>query len=144
MQFDRPDHETDITTPLKVYCDASRNHENGISSAGCVLTTHNGDVIDTDSCNLGTGYTTDKAEYECILRALKALKGYDNVQHVKVYTDSKNTVQQTPEDTLSKRGFEYVTLDWVPREENTLADMLARRAMKEPPDYDEPAYGISD
>ena len=57
-------------------------------------------------------------------RSLKALNDYDDVQHVKVYTDCKPAYRNIDLDAWSEE-FDSLTIKWIPREENALADLIA-------------------
>jgi len=136
--------ETTTSTPLKVHCDASHNHSTEISSGGVVFSTHTGVPIDTVPFNLGKGYDTNSAEEETIKRAISILDSYNQVQHIKVYTDSKVSIESLSNVELSVGNFESVTLDWIPREENMIADAIANKGMEKRAHSSEPKYGICD
>jgi ribonuclease HI len=110
-------------TPVKLFSDASHNHDNGISTAGWVFADHNGAPIETASQNLGKGYSTVQAEKEAAIRGLDIIRQYTDAAHVIVYMDSYK---------------------WIPREENSIADSISRCAMESPPVNTGTKYGISD
>jgi ribonuclease HI len=117
--------ETTPSTPIKVYCDASMKEETDLAAAGWLFTDHNGSALDTHGQHLGKGYNSVQAENAAIKRVLRALKSYNQAQHVKLYTDCKPVLMQLQNVNLEKGNFESVTLDWIPRTENQIADGLA-------------------
>lgn len=131
-------------TPLKLYTDASLNHNTGISTAGFVFAKHTGEPTDTGCCTLGSGYNTVGAEQEAIKRALDVLDGYEQVNHVIVHSDAKNVVSRIDEDALENGQLESVRLEWIPREENSIADALAEKAMGKRPNNSGETYAICD
>jgi ribonuclease HI len=138
--------ETTPHTPIKVYCDAS-HHPDSIASVAWVFTDHNGALLDTSGCNLGNGYTSVQAENAAVKRVLRALNSYNQAQHVKVYTDCKPVVHQLENVNLAKGNYESVTLEWIPREENQIADQLADLWVYQKSGHEfepSPTYGMTD
>lgn len=115
--------ETTQSTPLKLYCDANKQSD-GMAYAGWVFADHNGKPIEITGNSLGKGWDTVEAEVESVIRALNGINHYDQVQHVKVYTDCKAAVYDLEDIKLDKM-YETVTVDWIPREENQVADIVA-------------------
>lgn len=128
-------------TPVKLFSDASHNHDNGISTAGWVFADHNGAPIETASQNLGKGYSTVQAEKEAAIRGLDIIRQYTDAAHVIVYMDSKNAIRGLNEHTDFFKSLSY---KWIPREENSIADSISRCAMESPPVNTGTKYGISD
>jgi len=56
-----------------------------------------------------------------VTRGLKGIGSYQQVQHVKVLSDCKPALYHLESMTLD-RQFERVTTQWIPREENQVAD----------------------
>jgi len=133
--------ETTRHTPLKVYCDASHNPDTDISTAGWVISDHNGAPITVDSQNLGSGLTSKEAEDETIQRAISELATRNGVNHLIVFTDSKNSVDET---YRYAEWFEYIDIRWISRDDNMMADAVSRKAMESPPSNSTNAYGICD
>lgn len=115
--------KTTPSTPIKVYCDASRT-EDDFSVAGWAYTDHNDGFLEKAGCDLGIEPSSIRAEMEAMRRSLEALNDYDDVQHVKVYTDCKPAYRNMDLDAWSEE-FDSLTIKWIPREENTLADLIA-------------------
>lgn len=115
-------------TPLKVYCDAAHNHETGVSSAGFAIKNHNERLIEYTGCQLGKGFESQQAEVEAIERAISILEHYTQVNHVKIYSDCKPALDSLVSDDYAHH-FDYLTLEWVPREENKGADLVSQYVM---------------
>ena len=90
----------------------------------------------------GEGVTSNFAEYTALLEALKKLKSM-GVEDVEVKSDSKLVVGQMSQGWKIKGGmyveklkeardlikeFRSVSFEWIPREENSEADLLTRVA----------------
>lgn len=115
--------KTSTSTPLKFYSDAS-HQENGMSFAGWVFADHNGKPLEISGSALGKGWDSVDAEMEAITRGLKGIGSYQQVQHVKVLSDCKPALYHLESMTLD-RMFETVNTQWIPREQNQVADMVA-------------------
>lgn len=116
---------TTKNTPIKVFCDATQYEDQGLAAVGWLFTDHSERVLDTHGQELGTGYTSVQAENAAVKRVLGALNSYNQAQHVKVYTDCHPVTDQLSGVDLATGNFESVTLDWIPREDNQIADTLA-------------------
>lgn len=119
--------ETSQSTPLKFYADAS-HQDDGMSFAGWVFADHNGKPLEVSGSALGKGWDSVNAEMEAVTRGLKGIGSYQQVQHVKVLSDCKPALYHLESMTLD-RMFESVTLEWIPREDNQIADMVADKYM---------------
>ena len=84
-----------------------------------------------------SGITNNQAEYMAVISALKKFAG--SSEHVTIYSDSKNTVNQLNHEfainnerlrSLAREawgimaGFSSLDIVWVPREENPAGKML--------------------
>lgn len=116
--------KTTPSTPIKIYTDATYHEGTGHSAVGWLFTDHNGQPLTTHGTRLGTGYTSVQAENAGVKRAVGAVSHHP-AQHIKVYTDCKPTLEQLQNVDLAKDDFESVTLEWVPREKNRVADSIA-------------------
>lgn len=126
---------------LKIYCDGlyePRYREDGYSCWAWVAVDSAGNEIAKDGGFLGRGraqFSNNFAEYVAVGRAVRWLKDHGHEAHV--FTDSKLVVEQVSgawdcnaqhlrplRDRIREllRGMQNVTLDWVPREGNKLAD----------------------
>jgi ribonuclease HI len=134
-----------MSPALVIYCDGLCEDVNpgGDACFGWVAYGAGGSVISKVACHYGSGegMTNNVAEYAAVLDALRwAYKsGYRSVH---VLTDSQLVVKQiqsawqcnapllVPLLSRVRRAQELmeVTIDWVPREQNTEADRLSRQA----------------
>lgn len=119
--------DTTKHTPLRVYVDASHNHKSGgISSLGWAIQTHGGEFIDVNGEDLGRLSNSHAAEEEALKRVIKKLRNHSQVKHIKVFSDCKPAVKRFNKNGVLEQGFEQVTLNWIPREKNLVADMSSR------------------
>lgn len=123
--------ETTKQTPLKVYCDAAYKSRDKISAAGWHICTHNDQTVETHAQMIGKGYTTVEAEKEAIRRIINSLKAYAQVQHIILYTDCNSVLKHISARELDHASFEYINLETVERENNEIADMLAKREVEQ-------------
>jgi len=137
-------------SPLKVYSDASTEHTTGdgaaalgLSVAGWVFCNHNGAVLDTLSEELGTDLDSCQAEAEALRRAVRGLGDVSDVQHVIFYTDWLPAASRLTSPDLFE-GFESLSMEWVPRRENQLADMVADTGLRCGTTGAEPMFGFTD
>ena len=120
--------ETSVNTPIKVFSDISLL-QNGKASVGWVFANHNGKPFYTKGKPLGENYdTATEAEVEGIERAIKILIKLNKVRHIKILTDSKSAIYHINKEEYSYR-FENMSINWIPREENHIADIVADRHM---------------
>ena len=125
-QFDFP--ETSVNTPIKVFSDISLL-QNGKAAVGWAFTNHNGKPFYTTGERLGENYdAASAAEREGIERAIKILMKRNQVRHIKILTDSKPAIHHINKEEYSHR-FENMSINWIPREENHIADIIADRHM---------------
>jgi ribonuclease H / adenosylcobalamin/alpha-ribazole phosphatase len=128
---------------LTAYTDGAAEPNPGPSGIGVVVRDDEGRIVATISRAIGHG-TTNKAEY--FAAALGIKKAADcGAQEILVRTDSKLVVEQLsgrwkvkcPDlrrfharvlRLISELGI-WVTFEWIPRDENAEADVLANRAI---------------
>jgi ribonuclease HI len=126
-----------------IYIDGASSCNPGHAGAGFVVYDELGNEIWRDSAYLGE-MTNNMAEYEAMVRALvKATKS--DVRNVFIYSDSLLVVNQVlgtykvKNNTLQKyaeqvkgliRTFDHFAVQYIPREENKVADKLAKEAIK--------------
>lgn len=142
--------ETTASSPLKVYCDAAVNHDSGLAAVGWHICNHNGATIHIEGEHIGTGYTTMTAEQEAIKRILGELARWRKIQHVVVCTDcqpAKGRLER-PGVGLEQDSFDNISLKWVPREQNRVADSIAEKWIHYQAERQtiggRPAYGMTD
>lgn len=117
---------TKPNTPLKVYCDAS-HRDGGMSHAGWAFCNHNGRPLEIRGQDIGTGYTTNEAEKESMVRAIDGIAHLSHVNYIKVYSDSIHAVGQLEDSAFIEAhdGFDSIKVEWIPREQNQTADVAA-------------------
>ncbi|MCX5799005.1 MAG: ribonuclease HI family protein [Proteobacteria bacterium] len=126
-----------------IYIDGASSCNPGASGAGIVAFDNNGNELFRDSIYLGH-MTNNMAEYEALIRALRKAE-QSSIKHISVYTDSllvanqvlgkyrvKNAGLKVYVEEIKKiiRNFTSFALQYIPREENRLADKLAKDAIK--------------
>jgi ribonuclease HI len=126
-----------------VYIDGASSGNPGESGAGVIAFNGGGNELYSDSIYLGC-MTNNMAEYEALIHAL--LKARElMVERIHVYTDSlllanqingiykiKNTCLQeyVMRARVIIRDFDHFSVKHIPREENRLADKLARNGVR--------------
>ncbi|MCX5802112.1 MAG: ribonuclease HI family protein [Proteobacteria bacterium] len=125
-----------------IYIDGASSGNPGESGAGIIVFDNNGNELFRDSIYLGQ-MTNNMAEYEALIFALQKAKK-SLIKKVSVYTDSllvtnqihgkykvKNTkLRKYVEETKNIiRNFNSFALKYIPREENKIADKLAKDAV---------------
>lgn len=139
--------ETTSKSPLKVYSDATSVEEVSLSVAGWVFCNHNGKVLDTLSQHLGTNLKSCQAEVRALQRVVDGLASMSEVDHVILHTDCQPAVPQVNWSRNSEE-FESLSVKWIPREENRLADMVAdtgfQRGKTYTPSASRAKYGVTD
>jgi ribonuclease HI len=126
-----------------IYIDGASSCNPGHAGAGLVAYDNHDNEVGRESAYLGE-MTNNMAEYEALVRALlKAFKS--GVKNVSIYTDSllvanqvlgkykiKNlTLQKYAEEAKNLiRNFDHFAIQYIPREENKVADKLAKEAIK--------------
>ena len=126
-----------------IYIDGASSCNPGASGAGIVVFDNNGNELFRDSIYLGH-MTNNMAEYEALIRALRKAE-QSSIKYISVYTDSLLVANQVLGKYRVKivglkvyveeikkiiRNFTSFALQYIPREENRLADKLAKDAIK--------------
>jgi len=127
----------------QIYVDGASSGNPGNSGAGIIMFNEDGDEVFRDSIFLGT-MTNNMAEYEALLRALEKAREY-GIQDTVVYTDSllmanqvagtykinNNTLRQYVTKIKSLTcNFNRFRIQYIPREQNRIADKLAKNGIK--------------
>ena len=127
----------------QIYVDGASSGNPGDSGAGMVIFDENGTEISRDSIFLGK-MTNNMAEYEALLRALEKAQE-DGAQDLVVYTDSLLVANQVigtykiNNDILRQyvvkvkniiSNFNHFAIQYIPREQNKIADKLAKNGIK--------------
>lgn len=126
---------------MKGYFDGASRGNPGVSGGGALLIDDNGKTIWETARFLGKK-TNNEAEYSALILLLKAAKER-KITKLEVFGDSKLIVCQVTKTwkinlphlrALAKEVWEItkdmdVTYNWIPREENHLADALANEAV---------------
>jgi len=116
-------------SPLTVYCDATIDYETSLAAVGWALCNHNGKVLQKHGEQLGRNIDTNAAEVEGVKRIIRYLSNIDCVKHVHIYTDC-NTVAEKVNTSYSRNTFEKLSISWIPREQNVIADMVAEEIIR--------------
>lgn len=126
-----------------VYIDGACSGNPGDSGAGVIAFNGEGNELYSTSIYLGR-MTNNMAEYEALIHALEKARE-SMVKRIHVYTDSLllanqvNGVYKINSSCLQEyvnrarlilRGFESSSIKYIPREQNRLADRLARKGVK--------------
>ncbi len=127
----------------QIYVDGASSGNPGDSGAGMVIFDENGTEISRDSIFLGK-MTNNMAEYEALLRALEKAQEH-GAQDLVVYTDSLLVANQVigtykiNNDILRQyvvkvkniiSNFDHFAIQYIPREQNRIADKLAKNGIK--------------
>ena len=127
----------------QIYVDGASSGNPGDSGAGMVIFDENGTEISRDSIFLGK-MTNNMAEYEALLRALEKAQER-GAQDLVVYTDSLLVANQVigtykiNNDILRQyvvkvkniiSNFNHFAIQYIPREQNKIADKLAKNGIK--------------
>ena len=133
-------------TEWRMYVDGASLGNPGSSGAGVVAFDEEGREVWRESTPLGT-MTNNMAEYEALLRALAKARA-ERIEVVSVYTDSELVARQVvgtyrvKNERLKKylhevhsavQAFKRFDIKHIPREENRLADKLAKSAAAKNP-----------
>ncbi len=113
----------------------------GIGTFACIIY-RNGELLAQDSGFVGDPISNNEAEYEALIRGLKAILSY-SAEQVVVMSDSQLLVNQMSGKWKVKKGayrerflkakklaegFKSLKFMWIPREMNEKADALTRAA----------------
>ena len=126
---------------MQGYFDGASRGNPGTAGAGALLVNENGEVIWETARFLGTK-TNNEAEYTALLLLLKAAKERD-IKTLNIYGDGKLVVSQVSKQwkinlphlrALAQEAWSLmegmsVTLEWIPREKNKLADALSNQGI---------------
>ena len=127
----------------QIYVDGASSGNPGDSGAGIVISDGDGKELFRDSVFLGK-MTNNMAEYEALLRALLKANEY-GAKDVVVYTDSLLVANQVMgaykinNDILRQyviqvkkiiSNFDHFAIQYIPREQNRIADKLAKNGIK--------------
>ena len=127
---------------VKVFIDGACRGNPGKAATGIIFCDTNGKVLHQMGYYLGHA-TNNVAEYMALIRALEKSQelGYKNIE---IFSDSQlltkqirgeYTVRNQQLKELFKKvkelmnGFSYFSLEYIPREDNTLADRIANQAL---------------
>lgn len=113
--------KTARSKPLVVYSDATVRPD-GMAICGWAFCNHNHAFICHHIEHLGE-MKSSQAEKESVKRIIQDLDQLDHVKHLKVHSDFATGIKNL--DITEDYQFEYLSVDWIPREENTMADLVA-------------------
>jgi ribonuclease HI len=126
---------------MKLFCDGACNPNPGPMGIGVAMIDDDGKLVGSISRALGDG-TNNVAEFEAVLAALELARNR-GIFSPDIFTDSRLVVEQIAGRYIvsaqhlralrdrAARDVESLEamLAWIPREENTLADRLSKRAL---------------
>ena len=126
----------------------SRGNPGQAGSGAVVIDSTSGEVLAEIGVYVGFA-TKNVAEYHGMIAGLRHALALDDAASIHVQMDSKLVVEQMSRrwkikhpdmQVLARTAFELigmrnVTFEWIPREENALADALANRAMDSKDDF---------
>lgn len=125
--------------------DGSSKGNPGPAQCGWVIQDNKENIIAHETRTAEIDRTNNYAEYLGLIELLNYIRTHDDILNIDIYGDSKLVVEQVNGrwkcksnnlKPLWKRAvtlFEYlttrkyITINWVPREENTIADSLAQK-----------------
>ena len=87
---------------LKLFTDGASRGNPGLSGAGALITTKEGEIVATERLFLGRA-TNNEAEYRAVILGLEAVLGHDP-RHVEIYLDSELVVRQLNGDYRVKNS----------------------------------------
>jgi len=130
-------------TELKLFTDGCARGNPGPAGAGFVITTMGGSEIDSGFEYLGKKLTNNQAEYTALIIGLTRCQQH-NGKIIHVLSDSELLIKQlkgiysiknreliklVQQAQILIGGFQKVSFHHIPREQNTLADELANKAV---------------
>ena len=128
----------------KGYFDGSSKGNPGPAQCGWAILDEQENVVNHKSKKASEDRTNNVAEYMGIIELFKYLVEQPEIAHIEIFGDSKLVIEQVkgnwkcksenikPYFKYAKSLFEYlttlkyITLTWVPRAQNTIADKLAQ------------------
>lgn len=131
----------------KGYFDGSSKGNPGLAQCGWAILDDQDNVIDHKTTTATEDRTNNYAEYMGLIQLLNVLVEKPDIVNIEIFGDSKLVIEQVRGKwkcrseslkPLWKRAvtlFEYLTtnkhisLTWVPREKNTIADSLAQKGI---------------
>ena len=131
----------------KGYFDGSSKGNPGPAQCGWAVLDLDENIIHHESRTGDEPRTNNYAEYMGLIELLKYLVTDKKITHIDIYGDSKLVIMQVTGQWKCKSSNlkplwehavklyewltskKYVTLQWVPREENTIADSLAQKGI---------------
>lgn len=134
---------------LRIQADGGSRGNPGIAGSGAVVIDEStGEILAEIGVFVGTA-TNNVAEYHGLLAGLRKAYEIDEDARIHAQMDSKLVVEQMSRrwkikhpdmQVLARQAFELigarpVTFEWIPREENYVADSLANRAMDDQADF---------
>lgn len=138
---------------LRIQADGGSRGNPGIAGSGAVVIDEaTGEILAEIGIFVGTA-TNNVAEYHGLLAGLRKAYEIDEDARIHAQMDSKLVVEQMSRrwkikhpdmQVLAREAFELigarpVTFEWIPREENYVADSLANRAMDAQSGFEIPA-----
>lgn len=133
----------DMSNSVLAWIDGASSGNPGPSGIGVLLQDGEGRILNEVSEYLGSDRTNNQAEYAALIKALELSR--KKVDEVRVHSDSELLVRQMSGQYSVNSGnlkklyreakkleseFQEVEYKHVPREENSIADALAKKAIE--------------
>jgi ribonuclease HI len=131
-----------LKVTLELFTDGLAEPRNPGIGTYAYIVYRDGRLLTQDSGLVGESVTNNEAEYEALIRGLKAVLPYSG-ESIVVYSDSQLLVHQMKGEWKVKKGaykerhleakrlaagFEFLEFKWIPREMNEKADALTNEA----------------
>jgi len=131
----------------KGYFDGSSKGNPGPAQCGWAVLDDHDNIVDHDSRKAGEDRTNNVAEYMGIIELFKYLITSSDINTIEIFGDSKLVIEQIKGNWRCKSenikpyfihatklfvylsSFKNITLTWVPRAQNTIADKLAQEGV---------------
>ena len=131
----------------KGYFDGSSKGNPGPAQCGWAILDDQDNIIDHQSRKATIDRTNNYAEYMGLIELFKYLVSSKDIFYIEIFGDSKLVIEQVKGNWKCKSPnlkplwekavklfeylttFKHITLTWVPREQNTIADNLAQKGI---------------
>lgn len=131
----------------KGYFDGSSKGNPGLAQCGWAILDSSDNIVDHKSRTASEERTNNYAEYMGLLELFKHIDKTPSISNIEIFGDSKLVIEQTKGNwkckspnlkQLNQEAIRYyvyltstreLTLTWIPRAQNTIADSLAQKGI---------------
>ncbi len=131
----------------KGYFDGSSKGNPGPAQCGWAILDDQDNIVDHKSRKASEDRTNNYAEYMGLIELFRYIKISDKIVNIDIFGDSKLIIEQVKGNWKCKSPnlkplhkvavllfgqittFKFITLTWIPREKNTIADKLAQEGI---------------